>query len=1274
VSKLTQIESAIASLDAAGFQRLCDSYLHARGYERVNPIGLVLGSEKVKKGTPDTLIPLADGTYAFSEYTTQKQAVAAKLLADMQKCFDEAKTGIPVSRIHEFIGCHTSVLSAAEEHQLIEAGRARAVIVTLYGVGPIAHDLLQKFPGLARDHLGVEVDTGQILELQEFVAVYGQSALATPLDGEIRFREDEIKKGVEALTAGDLLIVTGPPGVGKSRLALEVCREYVGANNTFAVKAVRFRGRDLFDDVRVYFSAPGSYLIFVDDAHRVAGFDYFLQLLREQRVDRKVKIVATVRDYALPLVQDAARQSGGGTVQVLSNLKDENIRDIVKQNFAITNFHVLERISQVAQGNARIAVMAARVVKQTDTSASIADVSGLYEEYFSSIRQDIASLDDPELMRTAGILALFGKVDQANAAQIKVIVEAFGIDETRFWSAVRQLNDLEVVDLYENEIAQISDQVLATFLFYVAFFRDRVLDAAALLHPSVFPHYRRRVFDALNPALTAFDAKGMGERLLPILRREWKRVQDSGDRERLLTLVDAFGPLDPTATLALMRDDIGAIQAEPPDYEGVPFKADAGERPSFWSILGGFRDQDEPLATMALELAADLLAKRPKEIPHALSLFLEGFGIRHISHFNGFAAQRAAAEVLWKRASEQTPLQGLYLRLFLAVAEQLLHTHFQTHEMKTDRAFTMMSFDVPRRPELDELRTALWKRVLSLLNQKGTRAHALGFIRRHADSGLTVTDPELLLNDAQTVLPSLTKLDCANYAEGEVAQRYLQLLRDRQVPLGTLGDEVATLCDTSALRLAKLLVHDFEDLNERAAVGWREYQEVKRDRLASHVKGYSDQEFDNLITECIGIREQLKAPVILTDENQRASTHDEFQFAFNVGTLFEIVRGMDVELFRRVVTSYLARGNPLEIDPQRVVPGLVAQFGADTAYRIIREHSFPKRGLWLGMHYMCVKKEAVSQQLVTDLREFYETAAPEDLLRGLDYLASYETVEPRIVQHVVATMVKRSESERRFGLPLSALFDGDGAVGSRIKDLFGGSPEDIALLKRAYLCAAGSPHLDYSASAFSTILDLDPKFAEEWVEWMYEAKGKGRWVSEHDDHRDYSQLWLRDDYEKVMRSILERVNSHENDRLGLFSYAGAYYRTKDHPENAVIEARRVEVLANWIREASGDRSQMPFVFGIASSLAPEHRRQLIELFLELNENVEDFNRLPLEPSSSLWRGSAVPMLQNRSEFLESLVPLCSTLQRLDHRAVLEKRIAALREEVESEKRQNFLDT
>lgn len=235
MSKLNQIQRTLKEIDGAKFQQLCDMYLHHRGYERLNPIGLVTGTDKVVQGTPDSLVTLSNGKFVFVEYTTQQKNVCAKFLSDLGKCFNEKKTGIPVVNIQEIILCHNSVLSPAEENELMQMCQQHGCLLSIFGIGPLSYDLYQKYPGLARDFLGIHVDTGQIVKLREFITVYNKGFFATPLDTVFHFRDAEIEQILKALETTDLIVLAGRAGVGKTRLALECCERFAVANPEYQV-------------------------------------------------------------------------------------------------------------------------------------------------------------------------------------------------------------------------------------------------------------------------------------------------------------------------------------------------------------------------------------------------------------------------------------------------------------------------------------------------------------------------------------------------------------------------------------------------------------------------------------------------------------------------------------------------------------------------------------------------------------------------------------------------------------------------------------------------------------------------------------------------------------------------------------------------------------------------------------------------------------------------------------------------------------------------------
>ncbi len=142
MSKINQIQNRIRELEGGAFQKLADAYLYKKGYERVNPLGSVIGANKVKRGTPDTLITLPNGRYVFAEHTTTKEdEIYRKLKSDLEKCFDVSRTGIPIGKIEEVVFCHTSNLLAHEENALAEECQERGINLNIFGIGYLSYDL-----------------------------------------------------------------------------------------------------------------------------------------------------------------------------------------------------------------------------------------------------------------------------------------------------------------------------------------------------------------------------------------------------------------------------------------------------------------------------------------------------------------------------------------------------------------------------------------------------------------------------------------------------------------------------------------------------------------------------------------------------------------------------------------------------------------------------------------------------------------------------------------------------------------------------------------------------------------------------------------------------------------------------------------------------------------------------------------------------------------------------------------------------------------------------
>lgn len=165
MSRLTDIKAKINVLEGGAFQELCDALLARKGYEGIHAYGMQAGTMKTTKGNPDTYFKSKNGKYIFVAYTTQKDNLFEKAKDDIEKCLDPEKTGIQEKDIEEIIFCHTSSnLSAGEDKKLKDICSQKGILFDIYGIDRIADEIYRKYKILAKDHLGMSIDTNQILE------------------------------------------------------------------------------------------------------------------------------------------------------------------------------------------------------------------------------------------------------------------------------------------------------------------------------------------------------------------------------------------------------------------------------------------------------------------------------------------------------------------------------------------------------------------------------------------------------------------------------------------------------------------------------------------------------------------------------------------------------------------------------------------------------------------------------------------------------------------------------------------------------------------------------------------------------------------------------------------------------------------------------------------------------------------------------------------------------------------------------------------------------
>jgi hypothetical protein len=671
-------------------------------------------------------------------------------------------------------------------------------------------------------------------------------------------------------------------------------------------------------------------------------------------------------------------------------------------------------------------------------------------------------------------------------------------------------------------------------------------------------------------------------------------------------------------------------------------------------VLKQFSHTEDSEVRMAINLMLDYVEKRPSDVPLLLDTLTDDYGFRPDSQLRGFSVQQAVVDALWDRVEEGKPL---FARVCLALVEDYLYTRFENKRMKSDRVLQLTRFELPDSPELTSLRQSIWERLFELYEDENLQDKVLALVHNYSTSHNKVTISEVVGRDAEHVLPFLESvLDPTDYQDCFVLQSYLDLLEKHDV---SIPRDLREQFSNETYALSEILLHDWGDRRE-LELSYDEYKQFKKDRIDEHTAGYAFEDYVGFFEQCIQIRDTLEGGP------------QDFQIKSGVVDALRTVAERDLDLYALVLEHYLNLGDPLELNGHVLVEELLEERGFDRTFQFLSEPNYPTKKRWLFHVFEALPSESVNEEQLDHLYEIYRSAERADLPHGLDYLLKYHPLDSRVVANVVGLILDKVDEDPGYASALTMLFNPHTEVAKQLTNLF---EDNLGLLKRAYFAVEDTgQHGDYKGEAFDHILDVDPAFAGEYVHWKYENADHG-WLSRHDETRHYIFIWNRPDYQEIMDRIVDSIYQHERDGfVSIAPYLASFFHAEEDKRqiDSELRERQDAYLLRLIDERNDDIDFIAFLFTVIARFSAQRRRLFVEHFVQRNDSIDAFKRLPLEPNSWTAHGSWVPVLQRRLNFWESLLPIMNTVDLLSHKQYVEHQIQDLRVQIEREKKKDFM--
>ena len=960
MANIESIKQKILQLDAGSFQNLCDYYLYKIGYPNIVSLGGEAGTRKTTLGTPDTYFIAPNGKYVFVEYTTQKTTLFAKIKSDLEKCLDTSRTGVSNDKISEIIYCHTSSnLTPLQDSEIKALCEDIGIRLTVIGIDKLAEDIYLFHHNLSRDFLGISISTGQIQLYDDFIDSYNSNRMAAPIDTRFLFREKEFKDIGDAYLKVDVVILNGAAGTGKTRLALHYVKNHPDANNE-KVYCIHSNALPIYEDLKLFIDNPGYYFLFIDDANQLSGLQHIIRYVSMKPEGYNVKILITVRDYALQKVIKDVREITSYEIVNINVFSDGEIKKLLETSLGILNQDYQERIIRIAEGNARIAILAGKVACNSKRLDSINDVSQLYEDYYGSTLEDNNQLlINTNMCITAGIVAFLEAIHLEHMDAFLPILKEKGLNRDDFIENIRMLHEQEIVDICNDKAVRFSDQCLSNYLLKCAFFDKKLLCLSKMIK-ACFRSYRERTISSVNTLLNIF----RNETLFNFVEKEIKLLWDELSTEKsqdFFDFIKVFFRVNPTETLLILQSKIESeedIICEWRDIDTEKGKNYQNVANDIIEILGGFANMTD--FPTACDLFFQYYLKRPDlymEFYHAVNLY---FAINKDSERYNFYTQITFFEKIkeysddWKQESIAT--------LFLQIAEEFLKLHFTPAEGGRKNTITIYQIPLVISEGVKKYRKLIWESLYSLCAIEKYKENVRKILSSYGGTIEDISIPVLQFD-----------------------LEYIKSILESYFP----PDEIRNCL------LANRIEDVFRYKNLSCKAVFAEYFEGEYLQLYFFLKG-PDYKKEVNFKERKKLKQKAIEQYISNCDLEKFKRHTSWEVGKGLGIAFDAI-SLKKDYYVDAIKYYIEKDTPINLHPYHLMGTLFSILSDSEVYQIIISGEYSQKNAWLYAYYHELPPEIITENHLRGLYNFLEDTSDKDItssaMRDVDFLEKYKRID-----------------------------------------------------------------------------------------------------------------------------------------------------------------------------------------------------------------------------------------------------------------------------------------
>lgn len=1256
----TIIEKYLSAVDQATFQKLMNHLLHLEGYKFLSSPGSVVGKNKTSKGSPDSFFEDGD-KYAFCELTTQEklntgETFFKKLKKDVEHCFNVSVTGINKTDISKVILGFTEKLTPKEHKELkdkVSKHNPNAQLI-IYSIQEIPFRLVY-YPGLADKYIaGVKTTQGTFFTLPDFLKTT-EKGLQPSLTNPFLGREDEIKLAKSHLLSNDILIITGSQGVGKSKLAVQLA-EIFETELAFEPRVIASSPVPLWGDLNNFILPDKKYFIFFDDANKaLPNLDYLFQFIATRDKDT-TKIVITVRDYVKQDLNKYLLNVPHNEITI-NPLEDKKIEEIVNKSLptglSLDPF-AMEKIISLSKGNSRLALMATSAIVKNNSTEILTDVFSLYDQYFQKVKNDLPFLDDKENLKALGIISFFGVLDRNNEDVKTILENEFNIDWNQLWENLVELEKVELVDIFQNEVAKISDQVLATYVFYKTFIDESTAQINYSLWLFNFiEKYDKKINKTLIDLINTFGFIELRDRITSLILEAQKKLES--DLKYLYKFLEIFWFYREVDSLLFVKNWVESLDKEETELSEIKYAYKSNDfvwAPDYFKLLLNFWNHNTPYTREGIDLAFKLMFRQPSRIPETLKHLYEHLQFHLFDFRVGFPRQHLLLEAL-SNPTFSAREKEISDQLFLSLAPEYLGWDFRQSEGKGGGQIMIYNFHLVKTPALMELRKNILKRLFALFSTNENSIlqalHKYAWTSREIDSSIYF--------DEQTLIADfiINNFRTENYSHCKFVYEYVDTLKEHNI---TPLNDWDSFLNSDSMQIARIFSSKFDEeklkFDERGIRQKEEIEKFVARKDIAFIRNTLDR-LDAVYKDAVANNDghwiESSLPILflsLAESNTNLYYKSlellmlgKYSFELNYG--FFIYRPIKQKL----------------VKPQEI-------------YSHINRYEYKQKQFWKQLFFDALDENEIDEFFLLEFIGFISSLNNRFYIFDLDKKISFDKqfaiskslLQPSASDHEnIFTYITEILLSKASSMDISF----DHQTCEKCSQYF--SKKNDLLKQIFYNNKKRDNHYDYNGKEMAAVSSLDNLFL---VEYLKEVTKDISYLHFRFYNLNLSFVWDLPEYEKIIDEALELIIS----KAPIFSES-------EHQANVLFKGLKLtpeqlekvyNYISKFIQEHFSSKQHIHIILNVVTYSFNNQVLRFLKEFLLLNKDIEFMKCLWLE-RNGVTTGSRVPSIEGQIKFNKSVMEMIQSLPNpldyADHIKNFEQEIEWAKQDKQQEMKRDF---